>query len=104
MGERERYLVALITLDPEAAERFAADKGISFRDPAELAEHPEVQHAVAGAVEGVNAEFSRAEQIKRWKVLPRDFLQEKEEITPTLKVRRRAIAEKYAAEIEAMYA
>ena len=52
----------------------------------------------------MNAEFSRAEQIKKWTVLDRDFLQEEDEITPTLKVRRRAIVEKYADTIEAMYA
>ena len=60
--------------------------------------------AIEGAVAAVNAEFSRAEQIKRWKVLPRDFLQEENEITPTLKVRRRAIIQKYSDEIEALYA
>jgi long-chain acyl-CoA synthetase len=51
----------------------------------------------------VNSEFSRPEQIKRWRILPRDFLQEEEELTPTLKVRRRAIIGKYSDEIDALY-
>jgi long-chain acyl-CoA synthetase len=63
-----------------------------------------VQEQIAGAVAAVNAEFSRAEQIKKWTVLDRDFLQEEDEVTPTLKVRRRAIVDKYSDTIEAMYA
>ena len=55
-------------------------------------------------LEGVNTQFSRAEGIKRWKILPRDFAQEEDEVTPTLKVRRRAIVAKYADEIDALYA
>ncbi len=103
IGDRRTYLTALITLDAEALPRFAAGHGIGATAPGELARHPEVESAVDGAVNAVNAGFSHAEQIKRWKILPRDFLQEEEEITPTLKVRRRTIAQKYAAEIEALY-
>jgi long-chain acyl-CoA synthetase len=89
IGDRRPYLTALITLDPEVAAKF---------------EPSQIDEAVASAVKAVNAEFSRAEQIKRWKVLPRDFLQEEEEITPTLKVRRRTITEKYADAIAELYA
>jgi long-chain acyl-CoA synthetase len=89
IGDRRPYLAALITLDPEVAAKLEAAK---------------IEEAVAAAVEAVNAEFSRAEQIKRWKILPRDFLQEEEEITPTLKVRRRTITEKYADAIAELYA
>ncbi|HEX9376334.1 MAG TPA: long-chain fatty acid--CoA ligase [Actinomycetota bacterium] len=103
IGDRRPYLVALITLDQEALPKFAADRGIAETDPAALAEHAEVQAAVAAAVASVNAEFSRAEGIKRWKVLSRDFLMEAEEITPTLKVRRRAIVQKFAPDIEDLY-
>jgi long-chain acyl-CoA synthetase len=89
IGDRRPYLAALITLDPEVAAKFEASQ---------------IEEAVAAAVQAVNAEFSRAEQIKRWKILPRDFLQEEEEITPTLKVRRRTITEKYADAIAELYA
>ena len=103
VGDRRPYLAALITLDPEALAKLAADRGLGTEDLAELAAHPDVEEAVAAAVEAVNAEFSHAEQIKRWRILPRDFLQEEEEVTPTLKVRRRAIRRKYAADIEGLY-
>ncbi|MEX2459584.1 MAG: long-chain fatty acid--CoA ligase [Actinomycetota bacterium] len=104
IGDRRPFLSALVTLDPEALAKWAADQGLGATDPAELRDSPELEAQIAGAVEAVNAEFSRAEQIKKWTVLDRDFLQEEDEITPTLKVRRRAIVEKYADAIEAMYA
>jgi long-chain acyl-CoA synthetase len=104
VGDRRRYLAALITLDPEAGAAFAVERGIEPSDLATLSEHPEVLEAVGAAVDAVNAEFSQAEQIRRWKILPREFLQEEEEITPTLKVRRRAITQKFADDIESLYA
>jgi len=103
IGDRRPYLTALITLDADAAAAFAADQGLGKDDPGALAERPEVMDAVTAGVESVNAQFSRAEQIKKFRVLPRDFLQEEDEITPTLKVRRPAIIEKYGDEIEALY-
>src|SRR5205823_1422967 len=66
IGDRRPYLVALITLDPEALARFAADRGLTEADAPSLREHPDVQAAVADAVAAVNAGFSSAEQIKRW--------------------------------------
>jgi long-chain acyl-CoA synthetase len=104
IGDRRPFLSALITLDQEALGKFAADQGIADTDPAQLKDHPAVKEQIDGAVASVNAEFSRAEQIKKWEVLERDFLQEEDEITPTLKVRRRAIVEKYSDRIEALYA
>jgi long-chain acyl-CoA synthetase len=104
IGDRRPYLIALITLDPEALARFAAERELTDADAPATHQHADVQAAVADAVSAVNAEFSSAEQIKRWTILPRDFLVEEEEITPTLKVRRRAIIEKYAEAIDALYA
>ncbi len=104
IGDRRPFLTALITLDAEAVAKFAAERGLGDVPAGELAGREEVRQAIAGAVDAVNAEFSRAEQIKRWHVLPRDFLQEEDEITPTLKVRRRAIIEKYGETIESLYA
>jgi long-chain acyl-CoA synthetase len=103
VGDRRPYLTALITLDAEALAKFAAEKGLGTDDPAELSQRPEVAGAIEGAVQAVNSEFSRPEQIKRWEILPRDFLQEEDELTPTLKVRRRAIIGKYADQIDALY-
>jgi len=86
-GDRRSFLVALVTLDPEEARR-AAD--------------PEAE--VAGAVRRANEALSRPEGVKRWRVIPREFSQEDGLLTPTLKQKRKEIAARYAAEIEALYA
>ncbi len=104
VGDRRPYLTALITLDQEALPKFAHEKGLAASDPEAMAADPAVEEAIAAAVAAVNAEFSRAEGIKRWRILPRDFMQELDEITPTLKVRRRAIIQKYEEDIESLYA
>lgn len=103
IGDRRPYLTALITLDQEKVTGFAQQKGIPFSDFAELTRHPDIQQLVDNAMREVNEQLARVEQVKKCTVLERDFLQEQEEMTPTLKVRRRAINEKYADVIEAMY-
>jgi long-chain acyl-CoA synthetase len=70
----------------------------------DLSANPKVLEAVGAAVERVNGGLSQAEGIKKWTVLPRDFSLDAEEITPTLKVRRKIIIEKYADAIERLYA
>ncbi|MBI4729239.1 MAG: long-chain fatty acid--CoA ligase [Acidobacteria bacterium] len=104
IGDRRPYLTAIVTLDQEKVAQFAEQKGIAHADFAELTRHPDVLRLVEVAVGEVNAQLAKPEQIKRWTVLERDFLQEAEEVTPTLKVRRRAINQKYAEAIDAMYA
>jgi long-chain acyl-CoA synthetase len=81
-------VAALITVDPE-----------STHDMSETAVHDAVQ----GAVDSVNAERSRFEQIKRFTVLPREFTLEAEEMTPTLKLRRKVILDHFAHEAAALY-
>ncbi len=103
IGDRRPYLVALITLDAEVCPTWAADRGISYTDMTDLSANPKVLEAVGVAVERVNGEMSHAEGIKKWTVLPRDFTLDAEEITPTLKVRRKVITEKYADAIERLY-
>lgn len=103
IGDRRPYLVALITLDAEVCPAWAAERGIAYTDMTDLSANPKVLEAVAAAVERVNSEMSHAEGIKRWTVLPRDFTLDAEEITPTLKVRRKVITEKYADAIERLY-
>jgi long-chain acyl-CoA synthetase len=101
-GDRRPYLVALITLDPEAMMRFAEETG---REPnlATLARDPEVHARVALEVEATNRRLSQFEQVKRFTILPTELTQEGGELTPTLKVRRRTMAEKYAKELDALY-
>jgi long-chain acyl-CoA synthetase len=103
IGEAKPYLTAIVTLDQEKVTEFAQQKGIAFKDFAELTRHPDIALLVESAVKDVNAQLARVEQIKKWTVLERDFLQEADEMTPTLKVRRRAINQKYADVIESMY-
>ncbi len=103
VGDRRKYLVALITLDEVEARRWAAANGASADLP-ELAADPRVEALVQGVVDGVNRDLSRFEQVKRFAILPRDFSAEEGEVTPTLKLKRRACEEHFAAEIAALYA
>ncbi|HEV2685242.1 MAG TPA: long-chain fatty acid--CoA ligase [Actinomycetota bacterium] len=103
IGDRRPYLTALITLDQEKVTAFAEQKSIPFKDLPDLVAHPDVQQLVANAVQDVNANLARVEQIKKWHVFDRDFAMENEEVTPTLKVRRKAIMDKNADLIEELY-
>jgi long-chain acyl-CoA synthetase len=103
VGDRRPYCAALITLDPTAMEEWAAQHGAD-PDPAALARDERVRELIQAAVDTANAELSRFEQIKRFAILPRDFSAEHEEITPTLKLRRRAVHEHFAREIDELYA
>jgi long-chain acyl-CoA synthetase len=99
IGDRRKYLTALVSLDVDAAAGFVAKRGIS--GPAH--ESAEVYAAVEHSVNEVNELVARAEQIKKFTILPRDLTIETGEITGTLKVRRDVVARHFSAEIEAMY-
>ena len=86
------YNVALITLDPDVAPAFIQQNG-------QDAVLPEIERGIAAA----NEQLARVEQIKRFKVLEEDWQPGGEELTPTMKLKRKPIAAKYAAEIEALY-
>jgi long-chain acyl-CoA synthetase len=103
IGDRRPYLSALVTLDPEDAVKYAEEHGLPT-DPEALASNPEVRAAIEAHVEKINQKFARVEQVKRIKILPHDLSQEGGELTPTLKVKRNVVAEKYDDEIEAIYA
>jgi long-chain acyl-CoA synthetase len=103
IGDRRPFISALLTLDPDEAPKWAEARKVKG-GPAELAAHPDVLAEVEHIVARVNEDLSQVEKIKKWTLLPNDFTQEADEITPTLKVRRKVIGEKYAAVIEAMYA
>jgi long-chain acyl-CoA synthetase len=91
VGDRRPYVVALITLDEPEIAKWRDEGG------------EDVQALVQGIVDRVNEQRSRYEQIKRFEILPRDFSAEEDEITPTLKLRRRVVQEHFAAEIEKLY-
>jgi long-chain acyl-CoA synthetase len=103
IGDRRPYLTALVTLDPEEAVKFAQDHDLP-QDPEALASNPLVRQAIEEHVEGINHKFARVEQVKKFEILPRDLSQEGGELTPTLKVKRAVVAEKYADRIESLYA
>jgi long-chain acyl-CoA synthetase len=104
IGDRRRYVTALITLDPEAVSTYGARLGLSDRPLDELVRAPEIQSEVAAAVDRGNRRLNSNEQIKKFTVLPSVWLPDGEELTPTAKLKRRAIHAKYAEEIEGLYA
>jgi len=104
IGDRRPYVTALIVLDPDAAAAFAARHAIADPGPAALAEHPAVRAAVAAAVQEANGRLSRVEQIKRFAVLPVFWEPGGDELTPTMKLKRQAVAAKYADILESLYA
>ncbi len=100
IGDNRRYLTALLTLDPILAQEFADQHGIT----GEIHTSPQVLEMIQkGIDEQVNIHFARVEQIRKFKLLPRDFTIEDGELTPTLKIKRRIINQNFEPEIEAMY-
>ena len=103
IGDRRPYNTALLVLDPEYAQAWAAQQGVAASTPAELAAEPRLREALQIAVDAANARLSRVEQVKRFHLVPDDWAPGGDELTPTMKLKRKPIAEKYAREIEALY-
>jgi long-subunit acyl-CoA synthetase (AMP-forming) len=104
IGDGRPYNVALIALDPEGAMAFAQARGNDAHSVAELATDAAILEEVEAAVDRANRHLSRVEQIKRFHVVPDDWRPGSDELTPTMKLKRRAICEKYAHEIDRLYA
>jgi long-subunit acyl-CoA synthetase (AMP-forming) len=98
IGDARPHLTALLVIDPEVA----AAKGVTG-SPAELAAHPALLAAIAAGVEAANATLSRAEHVRAYEVLPEVWLPGGDLVTPTMKVRRRAVMQTYAERVEALY-
>jgi long-chain acyl-CoA synthetase len=103
VGDRQPYIAALITLDAEELPKWAAERGLEG-DVATLAENEQVRALIQGVVDGVNADRSRYEQVKRFAILPRDFTMEDDELTPTLKLKRRVVSKHFPDELDGLYA
>ena len=104
IGDGRPYNTALIVLDSDFAPQWASQQGLSATSLEELARQPRLLSALQRAVDQANQRLARVEQIKRFTVVPGDWEPGGEELTPTMKLKRRPIAAKYAAEIEQMYA
>ena len=104
IGDRRPYNVALLVLDPDVSAQWATEHGLDDASPATLAADEAVQAEVERAVAEANSHLSRVEQVKRFTVLPLDWVPGGDELTPTMKLKRKPIAERYAEEIEALYA
>jgi long-subunit acyl-CoA synthetase (AMP-forming) len=104
IGDARPYNTALIVLEPDSAAAFASQRGIEHRSIADLAADEQICSEVAAAIERANAKLSRVEQIKKHALLPTEWVPGGDELTPTLKLKRKPITAKYADVIEAMYA
>ena len=102
-GDRRPYPVVLITLDPEEIVPWAKDQGLGG-DMAELSQDPKVRELVGGVVDRVNERYAKVEQVKKFAILDHDLSQETGELTPTLKVKRNVVNEKYADVFDSLYA
>jgi long-chain acyl-CoA synthetase len=104
IGDGLKFISVLLVLDPQVAPAWAKARGIPAASMAELAEHPSVVDEVRRALTQANTHISRVEQFKRFTILPTEWSPESEELTPTMKLKRRVIHSKYQPQIEAMYA
>jgi long-chain acyl-CoA synthetase len=103
-GEGRPFPIALVSLDVEALLQRSDEEGLGCRTYADLAVHPRVQALVQEHVDAVNATLARWETIRRFAIVPRPFTVESGELTPTRKLRRAVIAQRYAEVIEDLYA
>jgi long-subunit acyl-CoA synthetase (AMP-forming) len=103
IGNGRSYNVALVTLDPDYAPVWANQNGLEGRSFDQLAEEDKAREAVQDAVDEANAKMARVEQIKKFTILPEPWEPGGDELTPTMKLKRKPIDEKYSEEIEALY-
>ncbi len=103
IGNNRNFISALIAPNFEALATFVEKEGIDTRDPETLVNDPKVQALLKNEVGQVNEKLSRYEQIKKFRILPRELTQEQDELTPTLKVKRRVVDDHFGGIIEAMY-
>src|SRR4051794_12635119 len=102
VGDRQPYLVALVTLDPEEAAAYAKEHGLD-ETPEQLAANADVRASIEAHVEEINKNYARVEQVKKIAILKQDLSQESGELTPTLKVKRAVVTAKHEREIDALY-
>lgn len=103
VGDRRPYLTCLVMIDHENVTKYAQDRGVPFTNYTSLCHTQEVQDLVGEEIEKVNMKFARVETIKKFRLIDQMLDEEDEELTPTMKLKRKVVNEKYAELIEAMY-
>jgi long-chain acyl-CoA synthetase len=103
VGDRRRYLVALVLIDEDTVTKFAQDRRLPFTTFQDLTQNEEVVRLIGREVERVNTTLSQVETVKKFALLPRRFYAEEGDVTPTMKVKRRALEERYADVIAGLY-
>jgi long-chain acyl-CoA synthetase len=103
IGDKRPYLVVIVMIDQENVEKFAQDADVPFSNYASLTKSAEVQALIQSELDRVNQKFARVEQIKKFFLLDTQLTAEDEELTPTMKLKRKLIEKKYEPQIEAMY-
>ena len=103
VGDKRPYLTVIIMIDQENIEKFAQDQDVPFSNYASLTRATEVQALIQSEIDRVNRKFARVEQIKKFFLLENQLTAEDEELTPTMKLKRKLVENKYAPQIEAMY-
>ena len=103
IGDKRPYLTVIVMIDQENVEKFAQDGDVPFSNYASLTRTPEVQALIQADLDRVNKKFARVEQIKKFWLLDTQLSAEDEELTPTLKLKRKLVEKKYAPQVDAMY-
>jgi long-subunit acyl-CoA synthetase (AMP-forming) len=103
VGDRRPFIVALIVLDPDGAGAWAGEHGLGPGSLADLAGDADLQAEIARAIDEANSHLSRVEQVKRFSILPVDWLPGGDELTPTMKLKRKPIEAKYADVLDGLY-
>ena len=103
IGDKRPYLTVIIMIDQENVEKFAQDNDVPFSNYASLTRAPEVQQLIQDVIDGINKKFARVEQIKKFFLLDTQLSAEDEELTPTMKLKRKLVEKKYAPQIDDMY-
>ncbi|ORU98708.1 hypothetical protein AWB93_12675 [Mycobacterium bohemicum] len=102
-GEGKPYCVALVSLDTEAITEWAARNGLAGKSFAEVAHDAKTEELIAGYVDALNAELNRWEQVKKFTIADREFTVESGDLTPSMKLKRKVVIEKFAEPLSALY-
>ena len=104
VGEGRHYLTCLVMLDQDNVAKFAQDRQVPYTDYASMTRAPEVLALIQAELEQVNTRLARVEQIKDFRIIAQLLTAEDDELTPTMKLKRKVMASKYAGVIASMYA